>query len=293
MTIDTSLPDMLLFAAVVREGGFTAAATVHGISKQSASDRIARLEARLGVRLLERTTRRVRPTEVGAAYYERCSRIAADVDEANLEVRSRQAEPTGLLRISAPYLFGRRFLGPIIAATLHQHPKVRVELVLSDRRTNLVEEGFDLAIRVGALDDSSYASRRLGNASVSVVATPRFLGSRPAPSLDNLAAMESVGIRAEEEWLVQGKRLRVRPKFVANDLEVASQATLASVGAAFLPELITREDLRTGRLVRVLGGAPVLVPVHVLYPSRRFVSAKVRTFIDRLVSARQSSWLRT
>ncbi|MBS2016359.1 MAG: LysR family transcriptional regulator, partial [Deltaproteobacteria bacterium] len=141
--------DMILFAAIVREGSFTGGARLLGITKQSASERLAKLEAQLGVRLLERTTRRLRPTDAGASYYERCSAIAAQVEEANREVQQQQLEPAGLLRVSAPVLYGRRYLAPVVTSYAARFPKVRIEILLADRRVDLVEEGLDLAIRIG------------------------------------------------------------------------------------------------------------------------------------------------
>ena len=286
MTIEPGLPEMLLFAAVVREGGFTAAARRLGIAKQSVSDRVARLEGRLGVRLLERTTRRVRPTDAGARYFERCHRIATEVDEANQEVRARQAEPTGLLRITAPYLFGRRFLGPIITDYLRRYPRVRLDLVLGDRRANLIEDGFDLAIRVGTLADSSLSARLLGNARISTVVSPAFLAAHRLEKPNDLEAVDCIGIQETEEWSVRDRRLQLRPNLVVNDLEIACNAVVAGLGAGQLPELLTREHLNAGRLVRVFEGKPQRVPVFVVYPSRQFLAARVRAFIDALVAAR-------
>jgi DNA-binding transcriptional LysR family regulator len=277
---------MVLFVTVVRENGFTRAAHKLGSTKQSVSDRIARLETLLGVRLLERTTRRVRPTELGAIYFERCSRIAAAVEEANQEVRSRQIELTGLLRVTAPFLFGRRFLTPIVATFMRQHPKVRVEIVLGDRRTHLIDDGFDLAIRVGALDDSSLTARHLGNARISTVASPRLLKRLGLTDAALLDGVDCIGIRAEEEWVVQGRRLRIRPKLVVNDLEIACAAALAEIGIAYLPELVTAPHLRSGALIRAFEeSSPFRVPVYAVYPSRQFLPAKVRAFIDLLAAA--------
>lgn len=287
MTIRGPSPaDMLLFAAVVTEGSFTRAAAKHGTTKQSVSERVARLEGQLGVRLLERTTRRVRPTEIGFAYFERCRRIAAEVDEANHEARARQVEPSGTLRISAPYLFGRRFLGPIVAGYMKDLPKVSVEIHLGDRRVNLVEEGFDLAIRAGRLDDSSLTAKRLGDVRTSTVAAPSFLRRTPLRDRKALATAHAIGIRAEEEWFVGGRRVSVRPRLVVNDLEIACGAAIEGLGVAHLPEIVTADHLAAGRLRRVLEGAPELVPVFAVFPSRRFLSAKVRAFVDRLTDER-------
>src|SRR3712207_603953 len=147
--------DMLLFAAVVRAGSFTRGAKSLGITKQTASERIGKLEQQLGVRLPERTPRHLRRTDLGAPYHERCAAIAAQVEGAESELQQRQAEPAGTLKVSAPVLFGRRFLGPIVADVMARYARVRVEVVLADRRVNLVDEGIDVAIRIGALDDSS------------------------------------------------------------------------------------------------------------------------------------------
>lgn len=286
MTIDQTLSDMVLFSAVVQESGFTNAARKLGIAKQSVSARIARLESKLGVRLLERTTRRMRPTEAGVAYYERCRRIALEVEEANQEVRSRQVEPAGVLRVAAPYLFGRRFLAPVIVQYMRACPKVRVELVLADRRANLVEEGFDVAVRVGALDDSSLTAVRLGSAPVSVVASPAFLKRNPLAKTDDVVNVDSVGIRSVESWVLDGTRYRVRPKLVVNDLEMAGDAVAASLGIGFLPELVTRARIESGKLRRVCDGTSRSAPVFALYPSRSLLPAKVRTFLEHLGASR-------
>lgn len=284
-----SAADLLSFVAVVRDGSFTKAAASLGMTKQAVSGRVARLEARLGVRLLERTTRRVRTTEAGSAFYERCRSIAAQIDEAEREARDRQATPTGLLRVSAPYLFGRRFLAPLIADYMRGHPEVRVELVLADRRANLVEEGFDLAIRVGSLDDSSLAARRLGRVRVSVVGGREFAQRKRPVRADELAALPTIGIRPSEDWMVGRKKHRVRPALVVNDLEIACDAAVAGSGVANLPELITRSHLERGALRRLFPDDEVFVPVHAVYPSREFLSQKVRVFIDALVAAEMLS----
>lgn len=275
--------DLVLFAAVVREGSFTRAARARAITKQTVSERIAKLEARLGVRLLERTTRHLRVTDEGAAYYERCAAIAALIEEANSEVASRRVEPMGLLRVSAPALYGRRFLAPVIADTLMRYPKVRLQVVLADRRVDLIEEGFDLAIRVGALDDSSLAARKLGDGYVYLVASPRLLAKRRAPTLETLGDLPAIGLRPVETWNVADRRIKVEPALVVNDLEVACEAAIAGVGIALLPGIVCKDALLDGRLTPLLGRGPTTsLPVHALFPSRRYVPPKVRVFLDAL-----------
>jgi DNA-binding transcriptional LysR family regulator len=295
--------DLLLFAAVVREGSFTRAARQLGITKQTASERIGRLEERLGVRLLERTTRRLWVTDVGGRYYERCSAIAAQIEEANREAQQQQVEPTGLLRVTAPTLYGRRFLAPVVASYLAQNPRVRVEIVLADRRVSLVDEGFDLAIRIGELDDSSLSARKLGEGHVYHVASPAFLaaaaspallagaaspasvGAPGAPAAAALRAARCIGTRPVETWQIGAAQVKIEPALVVNDLEVACEAAIAGLGVARLPSLVCRDAVTGGRL-RVLSGlGPAMRrPVYAVFPSRRHLPARVRVFLDALAA---------
>lgn len=275
--------DMLLFAAVVREGGFTRAARVLGLTKQTVSMRIARLEQALGVRLLERTTRRVRVTESGAAYAQRCAAIALEVEQANDEVQRRQAEPVGLLRVSAPMLYGRRFLAPVIARFLGRYPGLRLELALADRRVDLIEEGIDLAIRIGALDDSSLTARKLDEGHIYYLASPRYLKTHGMPKASELRSLRCIAVRPHETWQVGAVRARIEPVLVANDLEVACAAAVGGVGLARLPSLVCAREVRAGRLVVLFAGeAPQPRPVYAVYPSRQHLPTKVRAFIDCL-----------
>lgn len=274
---------MILFARVVSEGGFTRAASRLGITKQSASERIARLEASLGVRLLERTTRRVRPTDAGLRYYENCAAIASLVEEANEEARAAQREPTGLLRVSAPTLYGRRYLAPVVATYVRQHPKARVEVLLADRRVHLIEEGFDLAIRIGELDDSSMSARKLGLGHTYYVASPAFLAKHGHPTPTSLPSTPCVGLRAAEQWEVAGAPVRIAPHVVVNDLEVACACAVAGVGVARLPAIVCREAVADGSLTVLFapaGGLPT--PVYAVFPSRTHLPARVRVFLDLL-----------
>ncbi len=285
--LDDMIPpaDMILFAAVVREGSFTKAARRLGITKQTTSERIGKLEARLGVRLLERTTRSVRVTEPGATYYERCTAIATQIEEANAEVQQRHAEPVGLLRVSAPVLYGRRFLAPVIADFLGRHPKVRIEVVLADRRIDLVEEGFDLAIRIGTLDDSSLVARKLGEGHVYYVASPDYLAKHGMPRPEDLRSSRCVGVRPFETWEASGVTSKIEPMLVVNDLEVACDAAVAGVGIARLPAIVCREAVATGRLRVLFGPEPAMLrSVYAVYPSRRHLPAKVRLFVDALAA---------
>lgn len=283
--IHPPVTEMLLFVEVVRERSFTRAAAKLGVTKQTVSERVRKLEDRLGVRLLERTTRRLRMTEVGATYYDRCAAIAARVDEANSEVQQLQEIPMGRLRVSAPMLYGRRYLAPVVTSLVQRHAELRVELVLADRRVDLIEEGFDLAIRVGALDDSSLTARKLGEADVYYVASPAFLGRRGVRRLADLRTTPCVGLRPTEVWEHAGGRQRLEPMLVVNDLEVACEAAIAGVGVAQLPAIVCRAAVADGRLRVLFGPAPALrVPLHAVYPSRQHLSAKMRLFLDALTA---------
>ncbi len=276
--------DMLLFVAVVREGSFTAAARTLGITKQSVSERVNRLEQRLGVRLLERTTRSLRMTDAGACYYERCALISAQIEEANREAQRVQAEPVGLLRVSAPVLYGRRFLAPVLGRFLHLYPRLQVEVVLGDRRVNLVEEGFDVAIRVGDLDDSSLTARKLAEGYAYLVASPSYLKRHGVPTrAEHLRQARCIAQRASETWEVQGERVKIASSLVVNDLEMGCAAALAHVGIARVPSIVCGEHVRRGELVTLFGHHPTLTrPVHAVFPSRRYLAPKVRLFVEAL-----------
>lgn len=277
--------DMVLFAAVVREGSFSGAARQLGITKQTTSERIGKLEKQLGVRLLERTTRRLRVTGSGAVYFERCSAIAAQIDEANKEVQQQQVEPVGLLRVSSPVLYGRRYLAPVVSKFLGRYPKARIEVVLADRRINLIEEGLDLAIHIGPLDDSSLVSRKLGEAPVYCVASPGYLSKHGVPRAQDLASARCVGFSAFETWQVMGVKSRIDPVLIVNDLEVACEAALAGVGIARVPAILCRDAVREGRLKVVFGPKPAMVrSVYALYPSRLNLPARVRLFVDAMAT---------
>lgn len=285
MTVLVSPADMVLYAAVVRQGSFTRAARELGITKQTASERIAKLEAQLGVRLLERTTRRLRTTDAGASYFERCRAIAAQIEEANREVQQQQTEPSGTLRVSVPVLYGRRFLTAVATQYLARFPKVRVEIILADRRVNLVEEKIDIAIRIGELPDSTLSARKLGEGYVYFVASPRYLAERGVPKPSTIADACFIGTRPSETWPLFRSPTKIAPVLVVNDLEMACEAAIAGVGIARLPGLVCRNAVEEGALEVLFGAAPALLsPVYAVFPSRRHLAAKVRSFLDLLAS---------
>lgn len=274
---------MLVFAAVVRAGTFTRAAQDLGLTKQGVSERIARLERALHVRLLERTTRRLRTTEAGAAYYERCQAIATAIDEANDQARQRQSEPVGRLRVASPTLYGRRFLTPVVASYLARYPRMQVEISLVNRPVDLIADGFDLAIHIGRLKDSDFTARRLGDGYLYFVASPSYIEAFGMPAPADVSTARCLGFAAVEEWRIDGDVVQVAPVAVIDDLEALCDLAIAGAGIARLPGLVCQDAIRDGLLVRLFPEARVPVrPVSVLYPSRTFLPAKVERFLDEL-----------
>jgi DNA-binding transcriptional LysR family regulator len=294
------LDAMATFVAVVRAGHFSAAAQALGVPKSTVSQRVARLEATLGVRLLERTTRVLRPTSAGAAYYERCARILSEVEEANAAVRDLGTSPRGTLRVATPLLFGQAFLAGVAARFSRQYPEVEIEIVASDRRVNLIEESFDLAIVVAAAEpDSTMISRVLDGGGRWCCAAPSYLRARKAPSDPaGLSAHECilVGRDTTARGLARGARwtfardgevehVDVRGRLRLSSMIMAHAAVLAGAGIAAIPSFIGAEDVQHGRLVRVLSKWAIDGrDLRVVYPSNRHLSARVRLFVDVLAT---------
>lgn len=273
---------MLLYTHVVREGSLTAAARKLGITKQTVSERIANLERALGVRLLERTTRTLHTTDAGALYFERCVRIAEQLEEANREVQRLQVEPTGTLRVTATPLYGPRVLAPIVTSFAARYPRLRIELFLSDRAVNLVEEGFDVAVRIGELKDSTLMARRIGDGPLYYVASPRYLARHGVPrTAADLERARCISFGTRETWTVLGERVAITPLLTVNDLETAWHCVAGGLGIARLPLLSIGDASRRDQVRVVFGGPAASRPVHAVYPSRH-VPAKVRLFVDAI-----------
>jgi DNA-binding transcriptional LysR family regulator len=292
------LDAMETFVAVVRSGHFADASKELRLPRSTVSQRVARLEATLGVRLLERTTRVVRPTNAGAAYYERCARILSELEEANAAVKDLGSSPRGLLRVATPLLFGQSFLAPIAATFSQRYPEVEVEVVASDRRVNLIEEGFDVAIVVASSDpDSTLISRILSGGHLWCCATPSYLRSRGTPETpgelvdhdciinrEGAASGEARGARWTFERDEEVQRVDVRGRLRMNSMMMAHAAVLAGAGVATIPSFVCVEDIRSGRLVRILSDWAVdRKDIKIVYPSNRHLSPRVRLFVDALV----------
>lgn len=282
-----------VFARVVEGGGFTAAAKGLGLPKSSVSRAVTLLEAELGVRLLQRSTRKVSLTEAGSAFYERASRGLAGVEEAALAVSDMQGALRGPIRMTAPVDAGERLLGPALARFLRRHPRVHVELVLTGRVVDLVAEGFDLALRAGALRDGSLIARKVGESEGGAYASPRYLARRGEPArVEDLASHRCVlfrPARGRSTWVLRGpggeERVEVKGPLGADDLSFVRRALLAGVGVGLLPSFACAHDVARGRLVRLLPSYRAFGdPVHLVYPSARYVPRRVAAFRDFLIA---------
>jgi DNA-binding transcriptional LysR family regulator len=281
------------FAAVAEHGGFAAAARVLGRDASVLSRRLDALEARLGVRLLSRTTRRVALTETGAGYLRRVQAILAEMSAADVEAAEGSAEPRGLLRLSSSSTFAQLWVVPWLPAFLEKHPHLRVELHHGDRFVDLVSEGFDLVLRIGALPDSSLVVRRLAGFETILCASPSYIASRGAPERpEDLAAHACLGLALPGAWpewrLRRGEQrttVRVAGPLVSTEGGSMVVAGLNGGGIMVASEWSVGRDLAAGRLVRVLPDwcFDHASAVHVVLPPGGFVPAKTRAFVDRLV----------
>ncbi|MBC9250067.1 LysR family transcriptional regulator [Pseudomonas alcaligenes] len=283
------LDDALIFTRVVECHSFTQAAQSLGMQKSTVSRRIALLEERLGVRLLNRTTRKLRLTEVGQAYYERCRQIMLDFAEAEQAVMQLQQEPSGLLRITAPIEFGQLFLGSVLGQFMRQYPQISAEVELTSREVDLVEEGIDIAIQIGQPQDSTLIARKLFQSSRHLCASPEYLAQHGTPSSSRELASHRAILLPQDSlryWPLLGENIACQRVLSCNNITLAREAAQAGAGIAALPVMISGEALRSGRLVEVLPGIRLPVgELYAVYPSRRFQAMKVKTFLDFLMAS--------
>lgn len=286
------LNEIVIFAKVAQAGSFTRAAHELGMPKSTVSRKVTQLEERLGALLLQRTTRTLSVTDAGRAFLQHALRVLAEVEAAELAVSRLQEVPLGPLRVTAPLSFG--FLGPVLSEFLGKHPKVELDLVCTDRVVDLVDEGFDVAIRAGALHDSSLIARQLCALQSVVVGSPalvRRLGEPKSPRAleKHEVLMFGVGSDRSHWTLTRGDEaltIAVRPRFVANDLEVLEAAAAQGLGFALLPAFRCHGSLKSKALVRVLPKwASRPLPVSVVYSSARLMSPKLRAFVDHMRDA--------
>jgi DNA-binding transcriptional LysR family regulator len=286
--------EMKVFAAVVEAGSFTGATRTLDMSKAAVSRYVADLEARLGVRLLHRTTRKLSPTTEGEIFYARCRELLDNLDEAEAEITSRSGDASGLLKVNVPVTFGLMHLAPLWPAFLAQHPKLDLDITLSDRVVDLVEDGFDLAVRIGQLPASSLISRKLAATRMVLCASPAYLERRGQPaSPDELLQHDVISyslFASGENWRFTGPdgeaAVKVVPRVRTNSGDTCLAAALQHQGIVLQPTFIVGADLARGTLVEIMPAyRSIELGVYAVYPSRKFVSPKVRLLIDFLVDA--------
>jgi DNA-binding transcriptional LysR family regulator len=284
-----ALDDMRLVGALVTAGNFTQVARLLGLPKQTVSRRVARLESALGVQLIERSTRSFRMSALGRGYAERCAELCRAADDLNQNIRGQTSEVTGTLRLTADPLFGEHFLPPLIEAFLRAYPAAQVDAVLTNRAVDLIDEGFDVAFRVGAPGDPTLIATRIAEATVVLVASPRYLKARGRPRRpEDLADHTCVALTPEglpARWAFRdgaGTRwLPIAPRIRVNHLALAREAARAGLGIANLPYFTCSAEVARGTLRLVLADqVAAFGAIHLLHPARRLVTPRVRAFRD-------------
>lgn len=276
------------FARVVETGSFTAAAQRLQTAKSSVSETIRALEERLGVRLLDRTTRRVRPTEAGQAFYARCRFLIEEAANARAEAQASHDAPVGRLRIGAPDGFAPRYLVPSLAGFLAAFPAVEVEFVESMALARLVDEGLDLAIRITRDPEEGLVVRRIATSQPIVVAAPSYLATHGTPALPaDVARHRCVAFAPmhwRDTWYLGEHRIAVRPRLLTYSTESLRAAALGGLGLVVVPDWMVSDALAAGRLVQVLRDhPPPTAGIFAVYPTNRLVTPRVRAFVDHLV----------
>jgi DNA-binding transcriptional LysR family regulator len=289
-----ALHEMAVFNKVVATGSLTAAARDLGVSTAAVSRKLAALEARLGVRLLHRTTRRLSLTDEGAVYHEASARILSEIEEADAAASARRVEPQGVLKVAIPASFGLKHIAPLVPRFAQDFPRVQLALSLSDRTVNVIEEGFDVAIRIAELQDSSLAARRLAPNRRVVCASPAYLRKHGTPrtpaDLLRHNCLTTTDFHMTWEYRdPQGKRdaVRVSGRYACDNWEVLREWAVAGLGVALKSTWDVRSHLDDGSLVPLLPGYAFGpdVGIYAVYPHRRYLPAKTRVFIDFLADS--------
>jgi len=288
------LNDIIVFTKVAETKSFTGAADALGLPKSTVSRKLAQLEERLGVRLVQRTTRKLALTEIGEAYYERCQRIVHDIHDAEQLVTDMQASPRGRLRITASVDFSTRFLGGIIAEFLAANPEINIELEATDRVVDLIEDGFDLAVRIGPMIESTLIARRLASLSLVLCASPAYISARGMPTnVDELDEHDHVlftpSSRNQTWTLVNGDQSYEfgRPaRLASNNFGTVVDVTRRGGGIALISEFIIRDEIKSGSLVEVLPQWRTRPSeVHAVYPARQHLQPRLALFLDHLTKS--------
>jgi len=292
---NTALLDgVAVFVGVINAGSFTAAAHALGHSTSYVSKEITRLEKRLGSRLLNRTTRTISLTDAGRAYYERCSQIVIDAENAERSINLMQDQPRGLLRINAPVSFGSKYLLNVLAEFMHHYPEVKLEVEFNDRLIDVVAEGYDVVIRVGEIKDSNLIVRKFTSSKSVVAASPDYLNCMGYPeSIEELTQHHCIAyslLPAPTQWdfFKEGKRssVTIEPHVICNSAEIQVAMMKQGIGIARLPLFTCEQEVANGELEIILENYDQLqLDVFAVYPHRQYLTAKVRAFVDFVVEA--------
>lgn len=283
---------MHTFVAVVEAAGFSEAARRLGVSKALISKQVNQLEEHLDVRLLHRTTRHVRATSIGQAYFEQCRPLLAELDDLENAVQSNNANPKGELRLTAPITFAELRLMPVVSDFSRRFPEVKLNIDLTDRFVDLVEERIDVAIRIGTLTDSSLVARKLGTTSMLACASPAFLTQYGEPTqphqLADYACVVDCNYAGGTHWALgtgeHAVTIEIATRLVVNSARAARELVLADHGIGFLPSFVVADDIAKGKLKQLLSDFPSEpLGIYAVYPHRKHLSAKVRLFIDAAV----------
>lgn len=280
-----------VFCKAVELCNFSQVARSLNISAAMVTKHIANLETQLETRLFNRSTRRVTPTEAGKIYYERCKQVLSDLEEADSAVSVLSQRPSGFLKISAPMDFGRMYLMPVVTKFLSTYPEMRVDIMFDDREVNLIQDGFDMSIRIGKLDDSSLVAKLLTSDRLVVCASPEYLNKHGRPtSIEDLVNHNCLNysyLRINNGWVFgddlneKGTTIPVSGSFVANNGWSITNAAIAGVGVIYQPSFLVNDALASGELIEILEGcSQATLKVYGIYPHRRFLSAKVRSFME-------------
>lgn len=285
--------EMQTFNAVVEAGSFVKAANALDMSNAAVSRYVVDMETRLGVRLLHRTTRRLSLTEEGQVFYARSKELLAELQEAEDEITSRRDAASGLLRVNAPFTFGILHLAPLWGEFKALHPKVSLDITLADRLVDLVEEGYDVAIRIAMLENSSLVSKRLATTRIVVCASPQYLAQHGTPQhpseLTNHAIISYSYLSTKDEWRFTGPQgpvsVKTNPCIHTNSGDTCRAAALTHQGVILQPTFLVGKDLADGTLVELMPDyRSVELGIYAVYPTRKHVSAKVRALIDFLAA---------
>jgi DNA-binding transcriptional LysR family regulator len=289
-----------LFVRIVETGSFSKASADLGITQPTATKHVAALEARLGARLFHRSTRGVTPTEVGTLYYERCKLITREIEDADSLAGLLQTGVSGVLRINSSVAFGRRVLTPLVLEFMRQHPALQVDLGFEDRYVNLVEQGIDVAVRMGRLADSTLGARWLGVNPWVLVASAPYLVAHGTPAepaeVSSHTALVYSSVQGDERWHFTGAggltvSVPVQGPLRSNNLSVLLAAVRAGMGLALLPRYVAHDSLASGALVPLLETwALPAQEIHAVYPSPKLLPAKVRSFCDFLAQHFVDRW---